>query len=66
MISLEYDGKIPYGQYVETVDMIYKVIYSFRKDLAMEKYGAPYDQLGAELQKKLRKVYPMAMSETMK
>lgn len=66
VISLEYDGAIAYGQYVETVDMIYKVIYSFRKDLAMEKYGAPYDQLGAELQKELRKAYPMAMSETMK
>ena len=66
VISLEYDGKIPYGQYVETVDMVYKVIYSFRRELAMEKYGAPYDKLGPDLQKELRKVYPMALSETMK
>ena len=66
VISLEYDGKIPYGQYVETVDMVYKVVYSFRKDLAMEKYGAPYDQLGEELQRELRKFYPMALSESMR
>jgi hypothetical protein len=66
VISLEFDGSIPYGQYVETVDMIYNAVYSFRIALAQEKYGAPYDQLGAELQKELRKVYPMALSETMK
>ncbi|MCP4311233.1 MAG: M56 family metallopeptidase [Bacteroidetes bacterium] len=66
VISLEYDGSIPYGQYVETVDMIYNVVYSFRIALAEEKYGAPYDKLGDELQRELRKVYPMALSETMK
>lgn len=66
VISLEYDGNIPYGQYVETVDMIYNAVYSFRISLAEEKYGAPYDKLGAELQKELRKVYPMALSEKMK
>lgn len=66
VISLEYDKDIPYGQYVETVDMIYNAVYSFRISLAEEKYGAPYDQLGAELQKELRKVYPMALSETLK
>jgi hypothetical protein len=46
--------------------MIYNVVYSFRFALAEEKYGAPYDQLGAELQKKLRKAYPMALSENLK
>ncbi len=66
VISLEYDKDIPYGQYVETVDMIYNAVYSFRFALAEEKYGAPYDQLGAELQKKLRKAYPMALSENLK
>jgi len=48
------------------VDMIYNAVYSFRIALAQEKYGAPYDQLGTELQKELRKVYPMALSESMK
>jgi hypothetical protein len=34
--------------------------------LAEKKYGASYDKLGDELQRELRKVYPMALSETMK
>ncbi|MEN8202080.1 MAG: M56 family metallopeptidase [Bacteroidota bacterium] len=65
VISLEYDKDIPYGQYVETVDMIYNVIYSFRNKVAMEKYLVPYDKLGEELQREIRKVYPLALSETM-
>jgi hypothetical protein len=66
VISLEYDGAIPYGQYVETVDMIVKVIYRFRDELSLEKYRVAYDQLGDELQQEMRKAYPMALSETMK
>ena len=66
VISLEYDGAIPYGQYVETVDMIFKVIYGFRDELSLEKYRVAYDQLGDELQREMRKAYPMALSETLK
>jgi len=66
VISLEYDGAIPYGQYVETVDMIFKVIYRFRDELALEKYRVAYNQLGDELQREMRKAYPMALSETLK
>ncbi len=66
VISLEYDGAIPYGQYVETVDMVWKVVYRFRKELALEKYSASYDMLGDDLQREIRKTYPMALSETMK
>ena len=66
VISLEYDGAIPYGQYVETVDMVWKVVYSFRNSLAMERYSVPYDKLGDDLQREIRKAYPMALSETLK
>jgi len=65
VISLEYDGAIPYGQYVETVDMVWKIVYSFRNSLAMERYSVPYDKLGDDLQREIRKAYPMALSETM-
>lgn len=65
VISLEYDEKIPYGQYVETVDMIFKVVYRFRNELSREKYQVAYDQLGENLQREMRKAYPMALSETM-
>ena len=66
VISLEYDGAIPYGQYVETVDMIFNVVYRFRNELAGEKFGLPYDKLGKDLQREMRKAYPMALSELMK
>jgi hypothetical protein len=66
VISLEYDGAIPYGQYVESVDMVWKTIYSFRNKLAMDRYNVPYDKLGDDLQKEIRKAYPMALSELMK
>lgn len=66
VISLEYDGAIPYGQYVETVDMIWKIVYSYRNSLAMERYSVPYEKLGDDLQTEIRKAYPMAVSEAMK
>jgi len=66
VISLEYDGAIPYGQYVETVDMIYMIVYSFRNTLAMERYSVPYEKLGDDLQREIRKAYPIAVSEMMK
>ena len=66
VISLEYDGLIPYGQYVETVDMIWKIIYSFRNSLALERFNVPYDKLGDELQREIRTAYPIALSERMK
>ncbi len=66
VISLEYDGAIPYGQYVETVDMIFNVVYKFRNELAREKFGLTYEKLGADLQREMRKAYPMALSEKCK
>lgn len=66
VISLEYDGAIPYGQYVEAVDMVFKVVYRFREELSQEKYNASYDGLGDELQRQIRRAYPLALSETMK
>jgi len=66
VISLEYDGAIPYGQYVESVDMVWKTVYSFRNKLAMDRYNVPYDKLGDDIQREIRKAYPMAMSESMK
>jgi biopolymer transport protein ExbD len=66
VISLEYDGAIPYGQYVEAVDMVWKIVYSYRNKLAMERYSLPYEQLGEDLQREIRKAFPMALSEMMK
>jgi hypothetical protein len=43
--------------------MIFSVVYEFRDKLAMKEHGVSYTELGPDLQKKIRKVYPMALSE---
>jgi len=63
VFSLEYDRDIPYGQYIEAVDMVFSVVYEFRDKLAMKEHGVKYTELGPDLQKKIRKVYPMVLSE---
>ena len=65
VVSLEYDGEIPYGQYVEAVDMVWNVVYRFREELSRKNYSLSYDELGPDLQREIRKAYPMAMSENM-
>jgi hypothetical protein len=66
VILLEYDKDIPYGQYVESVDLVWKTIYSFRNKLAMERYNVHYDKLGGDIQREIRKAYPIALTESMK
>jgi biopolymer transport protein ExbD len=63
VFSLEYDKDIPYGQYIETVDMIFSMVYSYRNKLALKMHNVPYTELGADLQKEIRKSYPMVLSE---
>jgi hypothetical protein len=63
VFSLEYDREIPYGQYIEAVDMAFSVVYEFRDKLAMKEHGVKYTELGPDLQKKIRQVYPMVLSE---
>ena len=63
VFSLEYDNEIPYGQYIEAVDMVFNVVYEFRDKLAMKEHGVKYTELGPDLQKKIRKAYPMVLSE---
>jgi hypothetical protein len=65
LISLQYDKNIPYGQYLETVDMIFNIVYKFRNELTQEKYGIGYAELGNALQKTIRKEYPVSITEKM-
>ena len=63
VFSLEYDSGIPYGQYIEAVDMVFTVVYDFRDKLAEKEHGVRYTELGPDIQKKIKKVYPMVLSE---
>ena len=63
IISLQYDKQIPYDEYIVSSDMIFNVVYKFRDQLAKEKYGVSYGELGDALQKEIRKEYPVSISE---
>jgi hypothetical protein len=63
VFSLEYDPEFPYGQYLEVVDMVFSTVYEFRDKLAMREHGVGYMELGPDLQQKIRKAYPMVLSE---
>lgn len=63
VFSLEYGNEIPYGQYIEVVDMVFTVVYEFRDELAMKEHGVKYAALGPDLQQKIRKAYPLVLSE---
>ncbi|HEC43612.1 MAG TPA: M56 family metallopeptidase [Bacteroides sp.] len=63
VFSLEYGKDIPYGQYIESVNIVWNVVYRFRKEMALKRFEVPYAQLGNELQKEIKKIYPMVLSE---
>ena len=63
VFSLEYDGKIPYAQYIGTIDIVFNVVYRFRDEMAIRKFQVPYAQLGKDMQKEIRKAHPMVLSE---
>jgi len=41
------------------------VVYRFREGLSQKNYSLSYDELGPDLQREIRKAYPMALSENM-
>ena len=55
VFSLEYDGKIPYAQYIETIDIVFNVVYRFRDEMAIRKFQVPYAQLERICKKKSEK-----------
>ena len=63
VFSLEYDREIPYGQYLEAVDMVFSTVYEFRDKRAMKEHGVGYLELGPDLQQHIKKAYPMVLSE---
>ncbi len=63
MMILKYDNDTPYGEYLETVDMIFDAVYDLREELALSKYNIPYDDLGPAQQKEIKEVYPVILTE---
>ena len=43
--------------------MVFTVVYEFRDELAMKEHGVKFAALGPDLQQKIRKAYPLVLSE---
>jgi len=63
VMILKFDNNIPYGEYMETVDMIFDAVYDLRQELALRKYNIPYNDLGPVQQKEIKEIYPMTLTE---
>lgn len=63
LYSLKYDGGVSYGRYIETVDMVFSVVYGFRDRMAHDQHNAPYNDLGPDLQAEIKNKFPMVLSE---
>lgn len=61
--NLQYDNNTKYGDYLAVVDMTFKVLYQLRDKASFQKHGMKYTDLPNDLQKKIRKQYPMRISE---
>jgi hypothetical protein len=53
-----------YGNYIAASDMVFKVFYGLRNEYTQAKFNLKYIDLPKNLQKEVRKKYPMRLSET--
>ncbi len=63
IIELVYDNQVPYGYYIEAVDLVFNVIIDYRNKLAQEKYNTDYMELPASMQTEIKKRYPVTLTE---
>ena len=59
IIVLMYDNSTSYNDYMSYNDMIWSVVYKYRNQYALEKYNIKYENLEKDLQKDVRKKYPL-------
>ena len=59
IIVLMYDNSTSYKDYMSYNDMIWSVVYKYRNQYALEKYNIKYENLEKDLQKDVRKKYPL-------
>lgn len=60
---LEYDNKTSYETYISFNDLVYDVIRELRDEYSLNEYGKSYKDLEHELQKQVRKVYPITLTQ---
>lgn len=63
VISLRNDLDTQYGTYLAVQNELVAAINELRDELAMKKWGKPYDSLDSEQQDAIREIYPQKISE---
>ncbi len=64
LASLEYVNSTKYGEYLAIINMAFKVIYKLRNEYSFEKHGMKYTDLPHNYQIKIRKKYPMRITQS--
>ncbi len=63
VVLLKYTNNTIYSNYLSYIDMLYDAYQELRDEKSMAQYQLPFNDLGAIQQKKIRKIYPMRISE---
>jgi beta-lactamase regulating signal transducer with metallopeptidase domain/biopolymer transport protein ExbD len=63
IMCLSFDNSTSYKDYTEYNDVVWSVIFKYRNQYALEKYGIEYKQLGKDFQKEVRKKYPIILTQ---
>jgi biopolymer transport protein ExbD len=63
MMALLYNNSTTYKDYINYMDMVWTVVLNFRNKYALEKYNVEYENLEKELQKEVKKKYPIILSQ---
>lgn len=58
-----WNNQTHWGDYLAVIDMTFKTIYQLRDKVSVEKYDLKYQDLPYTLQKEIRKVYPMRITQ---
>ncbi len=63
IVSLKNDRGTSYDMYIQVQNELTAAYNEIRDEYAMQRYGKPYDALPKRLQKEVRKLFPMKISE---
>ena len=63
IISLQNDRGTSYEMYIKVQNELVAAYNDLRNELALDKFGVPYDELEEEQYKAIREIYPQRISE---
>jgi len=63
VISLQTDRGTSYGMYIAVQNELVKAYDELRDELAMQRFGKKFEDLGTDQQDAIEKIYPLHISE---